>query len=331
MIWNDTNTEIKVDVLPNGKNRVSINPLSPAVFISRQCIETSYSLDLIKLILSVKGASYLCDEIARDEDLEYVGEPLKKLVLGYVDQQSIVNHTILDFGCGCGSSTMNLAKFFPQTQIIGIELCQEFLKIAEARRMHYGFNNVTFLLSPNASELPQKLGNFNFVILNAVYEHLLPNERKTIIPQLWSLLKPGGILFINETPYRYFPIELHTTGLPFINYFSDKMTLIFARIFSKRVGKGDSWELLLRQGIRGTTEKEIINNIPQNNQDIPVILQPQKSEMNDRIDLWYASSSEKWRIVKTMAKFIFKSVKLVFGATLLPSVNLAIKKVVVKA
>ncbi|MDF5725991.1 MAG: class I SAM-dependent methyltransferase [Rhizonema sp. PD37] len=326
IICNNSNVIIKVDELPNGKKRVSVNPLSPSIFISHSDIETSYSLELIKLIFSVKGASYLCDEIAREEDPEYVGEPLKKLIFGYIDAQNLMNHTILDFGCGCGSSTMNLAKIFPQTQIIGIELCQEFVKIAEARRLHYNFDNVTFLSSPNASELPKKLENFDFIILNAVYEHLLPHERKTIVPQLWSLLKPEGILFINETPYRYFPIELHTTGLPLINYFPDKMTMKVARAFSKRIDKRDSWESLLRQGIRGTTEKEIINNICQNYQDKTAILKPKKPEINDRIDLWYASSSKQLRTVKKIAKFVFKSIKLIFGVTLLPSIDLAIQK-----
>ena len=32
------------------------------------------------------------------------------------------------------------------------------------------------------------------------------------MPLIWSKLKPGRTLFINQTPYRYFPYEHHTTA-----------------------------------------------------------------------------------------------------------------------
>jgi hypothetical protein len=83
---------------------------------------------------------------------------------------------------------------------------------------------VRFLVSPDANSLPPEIGTFDFVMLSAVYEHLLPEERRRVMPWIWSKLKPGGTLFINQTPYRYFPYEHHTTGLWFINYLPDKLS-----------------------------------------------------------------------------------------------------------
>ena len=105
--------------------------------------------------------------------------------------------------------------------------------------------------------MPDGIGNFDFVILSAVYEHLLPTERNMIVPLIYSLIKPEGILFSNQTPFRYFFIETHTTSLPFINYLPDRLTHFIARSFCNRVNKNETWETLLRRGIRGGTVKEI--------------------------------------------------------------------------
>ena len=57
---------------------------------------------------------------------------------------------------------------------------------------------------------------------------------------------------------NYRRVEGHTTGLPFINYLPDNLAYFIARRFSKRVENNESWVMLLRKGIRGGTEREIM-------------------------------------------------------------------------
>jgi hypothetical protein len=40
--------------------------------------------------------------------------------------------------------------------------------------------------------------------------------------ELWRQLRLGGILFLNQTPHRYYPLEHHTTGLPLLNYLPER-------------------------------------------------------------------------------------------------------------
>ena len=87
--------------------------------------------------------------------------------------------------------------------------------------------------------------------MSEVCEHLVPNQRPTVMPLLWSTLKPGGILFIDETPNRHFFVETHTTRLPLWNYLPAGTALRLARRLSKRVDRDEPWEKLLRRGIRG--------------------------------------------------------------------------------
>lgn len=118
------------------------------------------------------------------------------------------------------SSTMVLGRLLPPCEIAGVELEERAQDCAIAAE-HFGRGSVRFLKSPSGDSLPDNIGLFDYVIFSAVFEHLLPAERHMLLPLLWSHMKPGAILFLNQTPHRYSPIELHTTHLPLINYLPD--------------------------------------------------------------------------------------------------------------
>lgn len=242
--------EVNVNSLSDGALEISVHLFDKSMFTPRSSCNTRYPLRLVRKILEVKGPAYLCDEIARDEDPTYVQPGLEKSILGFVPGYRFERKELLEFGCGCGASTMVLARILPKTRIIGLDLYPRMLEIAKLRAQHYGFRNIRFMRSINPDCIPHKIGDFDFVTLNAVYEHLLPRERKGLIPQLWDHLRPGGILFINETPNRLSPTEYHTTGLPAINYLPASIAFALARRFSPRARSADSWEVLLRDGIR---------------------------------------------------------------------------------
>ena len=134
------------------------------------------------------------------------------------------------------------------------------------------------------------------------------------------------MLFVDQTPYRWFPIERHTTGLPFINYLPDRLALATSRRFSKRVGRKAPWSQLLRNGIRGGTEGEILTILNRSGRTA-VLLRPQRLGVHDRIDLWYQlSSANKKSFGKQAGMWGFRTVKAITGATMTPNLSLAIKK-----
>ncbi len=319
---------VHVEKLPTGKNRIFVELINDNLFLPIKTCETSYPIDLIGKILDHKGLSYLCNEILRDESPNNVEKPLKYGLLVYLKEEEFNNKRLLDFGCGSGASTMILARMFPHTEIVGIDLEASQLSIAQHRTAYYGYKNIQLLLSTSPESLPPNIGTFNYIVLNAVYEHLLPNEREPLLSQIWSILQDDGILFINETPYRYFPIEMHTSGgLPFINYLPDKLALRYAQNFSKRRLKNISWEELLRRGIRGGSVKEILN-ILSRCPATPVLLNPSRYGMKDRIDVWYSFQFTKVKsvVVKKLLLFSLKLWKHITGTTIVPTLSLAIKK-----
>ena len=311
-----------VEELPGGRRRITIEPRA-GEFIHEKTWTTSYPLDLIELMFEVGGASRLCLEIMRDEDPNFVQKLLQNDLFAYFKPEDFENKTILEFGSGSGASTHILARMFPKSTITGVELIEPELRVARARAASFDLKNVSFLRSPHGDALPENLGKFDFIILSAVYEHLFPHERATVLPLLWEHLRGGGYLFINQTPNSRFPFELHTTMLPLINYVPDRLALKMARKFSERIKPDETWEELLRKGIRGATEGEIAGHLKD-----AEMLEPRYNGLRDRIDLYYLNTnSERLKAVKTLAKYFIKAVKTVSGLTLVPDLSLAFRKI----
>jgi SAM-dependent methyltransferase len=260
---------------PAGGSRVRVSVDDPSVYVPRGECATTYNLGLIQQILDVTGPAWLCDEIARDQDPGYVQRTLLPALTGFVAPERFAGARMLDFGSGSGASTMILARAFPGCEIVGVELEPRLLALAEARRHFYGFGpRVRFVTSPAGDVLPPGIGRFDFVVLSAVFEHLLPDERRTLLPLLWSSLEPGGVLFVAWMPSRWYPVEGHTTGLPLLAYLPDSVALRLAHRYSMRVRESESWPQLLRKGIRGGSLAQLRRIIRADCAEEPVVLHP---------------------------------------------------------
>jgi hypothetical protein len=154
---------------------------------------------------------------------------------------------------------------------------------------------------------------------------MLPHERKSVLPAIWGVLKSGGILFLHETPYRYFPYEGHTTGLPLINYLPDRAALFYARRLSPRNLGDRDWEALLRGGIRGSSIREILSCL-EAGQGRPNLLEPSAFD-GGRIGVWYHQSSRHRKSrLRDVSLYAFKALKALTGIEMTPYLTLAIRK-----
>ena len=316
---------IYIETTTNLKKQIRVELGSKDSFMPVSSWETAYPLGLIEKILEAKGPKYLCDEIMREESPEYVQYSFRHEILGYVDRVQLKNKRILDFACGGGASTCVLAKMFPDSSIVGVELQSKLLEIASLRQTHYRLTNIEYYLSPNANQLPLDIGTFDFIILSAVYEHLLPSERVSLLPNIWHLLETNGILFICQTPFRYFPIEMHTTNLPLINYFPDSVACWCANSMSRRKVKL-TWQTWLRRGIRGTTVRQIIESI--NDKVDPILMTPTRQGIKSRGDLWFkAVTGRNPSRLRILVIYLIRLLNFVPNVDFLPELSLAIRKV----
>jgi methylase of polypeptide subunit release factors len=111
---------VRIEPLPDNQYRISIETVDPKRFIALREWKTSYPPELIERVLSLKGPSYLCDEIARDESEEYTGAALKWALLSYISAHQFDDARVLDFGCGAGTSSIALCRMFPTAEVVGV-------------------------------------------------------------------------------------------------------------------------------------------------------------------------------------------------------------------
>jgi hypothetical protein len=163
----------------------------------------------------------------------------------------------------------------------------------------------------------------------------LPNERRVLMPRIWALLNPG-VLFINQTPHRWFPYEHHSTGLWGINYFPDRLTHWYARACSKRnpeINHSTDWNTHLRGGLRGGTERGIVADLTADSRHSRgVILQPAVGRYRDRADYyWLANTSPRLRLVKRWIASLFRICDRLLDSIPAVNVDVAIRKELLNA
>lgn len=314
--------EGSVELLPFGSGHFTVT-LKPnaGVVVPRGTCHTSLPVEVISAFVR-NSFVWACESLARHEDPEYLKKILQRHIHAYVDPSNLRGKRLLDFGCGSGASTIALAQMLPETEIVGVELNATNIDLARRVLAARRLPNVRFLVSPDPNRLPDGIGTFDFVMLSAVYEHLLPKERCKVMPLIWSCMNDGGLLFVNQTPYRYFPYEHHSTGLWFINYLPDSASLYLARNFSriKAVGSNSpDWNVHLRGGIRGGTEAEILRNLRLSPVGRPVVIKPRSM---DRAQYWLSGTSEKYRAVKRGVAALFRLTDQLLGTV--PSLNLEV-------
>lgn len=275
-------------------------------------------------LLSAHAGSRLDDLLSRLNPRGEVARILTTQISAYTDPESLAGKRLLDFGCGVGASSLALARFLPRTEIIGVELNAEQVRLGTLLQTHHGFANLRFLASPSGDRLPAGIGTFDVIMLSAVYEHLLPDERRVVLPLLWSALKPGGVIFINQTPHRWFPKEHHTTNLWGVNYLPDALAGKIAR-FSTRDVRHDDWPTLLRKGIRGGTERSMIHEFTGGKTNEARILQPIR--FRDRAEYWLQHTSPRLRVIKQLLATGFRLSERVLGTIPTTHVDVVIQKV----
>jgi len=166
-------------------------------------------------------------------------------------------------------------------------------------------------------------------MFSAVYEHLLPDERRALMPRLGALLKPGGVLFVNQTSHRWVPYEHHSTELLGINYLPDRLTHWYARNFARvnpELNRSTDWNTQLRGRLRGGTERGIIAGLTADSQSRGVILQPSAGGLRDRADYWLAGTSQRLRPLKQGIASIFRICHRLFDTIPALNVDVAIRK-----
>jgi len=296
---------------------------APEVCFARQRCVTEFPRDVVEEFLRLGSLGWVCDLIARHCDPNYVLGTIERQLFSYYPSAAFRGKRLLDFGCGSGASTFGMGRMLPASEIVGVELEPRHVELAQKVSKFRNLPNVQVLRSPSPESLPEGIGMFDFVMLSAVYEHLLPHERKQLMPLLWSKLKPNGAIFINQTPHRYFPYEHHSTRLWMINYLPDRLAHKMTTSFTNQ--RSVDWNDHLRGGIRGATEGEILQTLTRGGD--ARILRPSTNGLRCRADYWLAGCGPKHRIAKRTVWGVFRLTEVIFNTVPAMNINVVVQKV----
>lgn len=166
---------------------------------------------------------------------------------------------ILDFGCGTGSTTVALAEQARGCRITATDIDATALEVAKLRLQHHALSVPVRLQQiprvQQVNDLAFADASFDFILLNGVLEHVVPfAARPRVILEVWRLLRPGGLLYISETPNALWPVDRHTTGLPLVPWLPSPLAYRLAVLAGKHRAGSD----IEVRGRRGMTFWEIV-------------------------------------------------------------------------
>ncbi|MFN0248503.1 MAG: class I SAM-dependent methyltransferase [Kofleriaceae bacterium] len=143
---------------------------------------------------------------------------------------------VLDVACGTGRTLHQLASAHPALRLYGVDLSPNYVRTARKRLAHVGECAISV---ENAESLPFADGAFD-IITNVYLFHELPrNTRRKVAHELARVLRPGGLLVVEdsaqisesseiETALREFPRDFHE---PFYeDYLADDLASMFAEV-----------------------------------------------------------------------------------------------------
>lgn len=100
---------------------------------------------------------------------------------------------ILDFGTGIGNSLPFLAKTFPIAKVVGLDVSEKSLSVAERR-----FPGVAELVRYGGGDIPMADASFDLIFSSCVFHHIDEDIHVRLFKQLKRLLRPGGLMTIFE-------------------------------------------------------------------------------------------------------------------------------------
>ena len=127
-------------------------------------------------------------------------EQLVLLAKKFFDANSYIPNTILDIGTGSGCIAIAMKKLFPQSNVIGIDLSQSAIDLAENNAMRYELNVEFYQLDILKDDF--NLYNYDVLISNPPY--VLEYEKDEMNDNV-TKWEPHSALFVpNEDPLIFY-------------------------------------------------------------------------------------------------------------------------------
>jgi SAM-dependent methyltransferase len=202
---------------------------------------TRYSERVLRMLIERKGAERAALYLPFKETR---GRHFLSPLFRYLRARGASGLSALEVGCSFGHITEYLAEQPALTEICSFDTDPAFVDITRAKVEEMGLasvREVAVFTSEEACRLPYRDARFPLVLAIGVVEHLSPRLRRAQVDEYYRVLAPGGLIAILDTPNRFFPLETHSVGLPFVQWLPAPLAYAYARAARPRRFRGVSY------------------------------------------------------------------------------------------
>jgi len=193
--------------------------------------KTYYSRRIIELLIKRKGLKRATQYFTHKEKRAKILNPL----FNYLNSKT-KNLKVLEVGCSSGHITEYLNEQRCIEEIYNYDIDKAFVEITNIKKEELNLHKVKridHLSIQDTLSLPYENNFFDLIVVLAIVEHLPFENRHVYVDNYYKKLKVGGIIGFWDTPNRFFPLERHSIGLPFIHWLSPQIAFIYAKLFRK--------------------------------------------------------------------------------------------------
>ncbi len=148
----------------------------------------------------------------------------KVLILKQYEENKKIR--VLDVGCGDGATALYFLKHFPAFEITGIDVSEESIAVAAARKLA----NAAFSVY-SGNNFPFADETFDLVFIAGVLHHIDTEKHATLIAEVKRVLKCGGTFYL----FEHNPLNPFTQYLVKTCVFDKDARLIFASALKKKL------------------------------------------------------------------------------------------------
>ena len=113
-----------------------------------------------------------------------------------LDVAPVATCRVLEFACGDGSNLVPIAATLPNASFVGFDFAARPLARAQSMVRDLALDNVR-LLHLDLRDLPDDLGQFDYIIATGLYSWLPDDVRDRLMPAIARHLAPHGVAFVN--------------------------------------------------------------------------------------------------------------------------------------
>jgi 2-polyprenyl-3-methyl-5-hydroxy-6-metoxy-1,4-benzoquinol methylase len=149
--------------------------------------------------------------------------------------------SILDVGCGGGDLAIELAKHFPKTDVLGIDISNEAIRYARNQIKNTTIKNVRFEV-PASPELSYERNSFDVITCSLVCHHLKDDELIGFLKKSYQVAKKYVI--INDLHRHWIAyLSFACIAKPF---FRNRLIFHDGLLSIKRAFKKEDWIIYLK-------------------------------------------------------------------------------------